>query len=173
MKRIVHGLVLILEAAITLLLMAMVVMVFGNVVLRYGFNSGIDISDELSRYAFVWLSFLGAILTLNDNAHVNIETLVARFPRWGRRVCMAATQVIIMICAVALFVGTWDLHPFNATMAAPVTGIPMSWVSNAGFIAAAGFFAIAGFRLVRLLTGRISEDELRAFAGEHAEEKRP
>ena len=33
-----------------LLLAAMVVMVFGNVVLRYLFDTGIDVSEELSRY---------------------------------------------------------------------------------------------------------------------------
>ena len=41
-----------LELLIVVLLAAMVVMVFGNVVLRYGFNSGITVSEELSR----WLS---------------------------------------------------------------------------------------------------------------------
>jgi hypothetical protein len=41
-------------------LAAMVVLVFGNVVLRYGFNSGIAVSEELSRWLFVWLTFMGA-----------------------------------------------------------------------------------------------------------------
>lgn len=39
----------------------MVVLVFGNVVLRYFFNSGITWSEEMSRYLFIWLTFLGAI----------------------------------------------------------------------------------------------------------------
>ena len=45
-----------------LLLAAMVVMVFGNVVLRYLFDTGIDVSEELSRYFFVWLTFIGAVV---------------------------------------------------------------------------------------------------------------
>lgn len=53
-----------LEFAIVALLVAMVVMVFGNVVLRYGFNSGIVISEEVSRYFFVWLTFIGAVIAL-------------------------------------------------------------------------------------------------------------
>lgn len=43
-------------------------MVFGNVVLRYGFNSGIDISDELSRYCFIWLTYIGAMQRILDFA---------------------------------------------------------------------------------------------------------
>jgi TRAP-type transport system small permease protein len=34
-------------------LASMVVLVFGNVVLRYGFNSGFTLSEELSRWLFV------------------------------------------------------------------------------------------------------------------------
>ena len=50
-----------LEFLVVACLVAMVIMVFGNVVLRYGFNSGLAVSDELSRWLFVWITFLGAI----------------------------------------------------------------------------------------------------------------
>ena len=43
-----------------LCLAIMVVLVFGNVVLRYTVNSGITASEELSRWLFVWLTFMGA-----------------------------------------------------------------------------------------------------------------
>ena len=46
----------------------MVVLVFGNVVLRYVFNSGIAVSEELSRWLMVWLTFLGAIVALREHA---------------------------------------------------------------------------------------------------------
>ena len=42
------------------MLALMVVLVFGNVVMRYAFNSGFTLSEELSRWLFVWLTFLGA-----------------------------------------------------------------------------------------------------------------
>ncbi|WP_437125406.1 TRAP transporter small permease subunit, partial [Geobacillus thermoleovorans] len=38
----------------------MCILVFGNVVLRYGFNSGITWSEEMSRFLFIWMSFFGA-----------------------------------------------------------------------------------------------------------------
>ena len=49
----------------------MVVLVFGNVVLRYGFNSGITTSEELSRWLFVWVTFLGAVVALNERTHLS------------------------------------------------------------------------------------------------------
>jgi TRAP-type transport system small permease protein len=156
-----------LEIAVVALLAFMVVIVFLNVVLRYGFDSGIHLSDELSRFALVWLTFLGAVLTLRDNGHVNIETLVARLSRRGRLVCMAATQVIILICSVAMLLGTIALHPLNATMRATVSGIPMNWVSDVLGVGAVGVGLIAATRLVRILTGRMTQAELDFFAGQH------
>ena len=51
-----------LELVISVALAVMVVLVFGNVVMRYAFNSGITLSEELSRWLFVWVTFLGAIV---------------------------------------------------------------------------------------------------------------
>ena len=59
-------------------------MVFGNVVLRYGFNSGLTASEELSRLFFVWLTFLGAVVALREHGHLGVDTLVRRLPRPGQ-----------------------------------------------------------------------------------------
>ena len=60
MERILDFYCRILKATIAACLAVMVVLVFGNVVLRYVFNSGITMSEELSRWLMVWLTFLGA-----------------------------------------------------------------------------------------------------------------
>jgi TRAP-type C4-dicarboxylate transport system permease small subunit len=52
----------------------MSVMVFLNVVLRYGFNSGIPISVELSRIIFVWIIMLGSIAALAQGAHLAVDS---------------------------------------------------------------------------------------------------
>jgi len=64
MQRLIGGYCRLLEYVIAGLLALMVVLVFGNVVLRYVFNSGITMSEELSRWLFVWLIFLGAIIAM-------------------------------------------------------------------------------------------------------------
>ncbi len=68
----------------------MVVLVFGNVVLRYVFNSGIPISEELSRWLLVWLTFLGAIVALRQHAHLGVDTLVRALPPLGKQICFVA-----------------------------------------------------------------------------------
>ena len=167
--RMTDGVFRALEVLLVVLLAGMVVMVFGNVVLRYGFNSGIVVSEEMSRYFFVWLTFIGAVVTFRENAHLGVETLVQRFPRNGRLICMVASDLIILLCMVVLFWGTWKQYPINASMTAPVVGISMIWIYGIGFFTSLGIGVLVLVRLVRALTGRVTEEEIAAFAGEGLE----
>src|SRR5690606_6146048 len=148
-------------------LAAMAVMVFVNVVLRYTANSGLNVSDELSRYFFIWVSFIGAVLTFRDNNHLGIETLVAKFSRNGCIICMILVNLIIMLCAAVFFWGTWKQSGIIASMHAPVTGLPMIYVYGVGMFTGGGIFIISMERLWRLLTGRVTDDEIARFAGEN------
>src|SRR5690606_39555369 len=85
MQRVTELFYKLLGLIMVLLLAAMVLMVFGNVMLRYGFNSGILVSEELSRYCFVWLTFVGAVLTFREHSHMGIESLVQRLDRKSTR----------------------------------------------------------------------------------------
>ena len=85
MNMIVEGYFQLLKVLIALFLAIMVVLVFGNVVLRYGFNSGITVSEEVSRWLFVWLTFLGAIVALREHGHLGVDMLVKRLPPPARR----------------------------------------------------------------------------------------
>jgi len=169
MNRVVDSLFKLIEFAMVMLLAGMVFMVFGNVVLRYGFNSGIVWSEEMSRYFFVWLTFTGAVVTFREHAHLGVETLVRTFGRQGRTICMLASNIIICFVACVFFWGTWRQAPINATMTAPVVGISMIWVYGIGFLAGGGIAIIAAIRILRILTGRVTEEEIGAFAGERKE----
>jgi TRAP-type C4-dicarboxylate transport system permease small subunit len=162
----------VLNLIIALLLAAMVVMVFGNVVLRYAFNSGLSWSEELSRFCFVWLTFLGTIVTYREHSHLGVETLVQRLGRRGRSICMLLTNILVLICAGVFFWGTWQQAGVNASVTAPVVRISMIWVFGIGFVAAGGIGLIAFLRIVAQLLGRVTDEELSRFAGEFEDEAR-
>lgn len=148
------------------LLTGMALMVFVNVVLRYGFNTGIAISEEMSRFFFIWLTFIGAVVTFHENGHLGVETLVQIFGRRGRVICMGLTNALILFCCAVLFWGTWLQMPINATMRAPVSGLPMISVFGVSFFTATGIGLIAAYRLFLIITGRVSEAEIAQFAGD-------
>lgn len=155
-----------LDVLLALLIGAMALMVFVNVVMRYTLNSGLPLSDELSRFAFVWLTFIGAVVVYHHRQHMGMETVVAMFGPRGRRVLMGISDVIILGCAGVLMHGTWKQLPINASMSAPVSGLSMAWVYGIGLFTGAGIIVITVERLFRLATGRITEAEIRGFGGE-------
>ena len=75
MTRAISIIVKVIEFVLAGLLLGMVIMVATNVVLRYGFNSGLNFSEEMSRYFFVWLTFIGAVLAFKDHGHIGVETI--------------------------------------------------------------------------------------------------
>ena len=66
------------EAAMALSLAGMVLAVFLNVLLRYFFNTGLAISEELSRLLFVWLVCIGAVLALAEGKHLGFDMVTSR-----------------------------------------------------------------------------------------------
>jgi TRAP-type C4-dicarboxylate transport system permease small subunit len=157
-----------LEAVLVALLAGMVVMVFGNVVLRYAFNSGIDVSEELSRYFFVWLTYLGAVVVMRENGHLGVDTLVGKLGDRARLGCMVVSDVIVLACSVMLLDGTWQQHAINASAVAPVTGLSMAYVYGVLYFAGLGIGFITLARLLRALTGRLGPFELAEFAGDYS-----
>ena len=153
-----------LDALLAALLLAMVLMVFGNVVLRYAFNSGITVSEELSRFCFVWLTFLGAIAAMRSNAHLGLDNVVSQLGRRGKLCCLAASQALVVGCCAMLAWGTWRQHEINATNMAPVTGLSMIWVFGVAYLTAAAIGLQSLGTLWRLVTGQIADAQLVAVA---------
>ena len=159
-----------LEKLLVILLAGMVIMVFGNVVLRWTVNSGIDVSEEMSRFFFVWLTFIGAVVVARENAHLGVDALVGKLGPKGRLVCMVASDVLILFCCAVFFWGTHRQSFVNATNIAPVTGISMLWVFGVGYFTSVGIGAMTSARLIRALLGKVSEAELSIFAGQFADD---
>src|SRR3990167_977538 len=85
-----------LELTIVACLAVMALLVFGNVVLRYGFDSGIAVSEELSRLLFVWLVLLGAILASRQHAHIGFDTLVKSLPPLWKKAAITFTGLLML-----------------------------------------------------------------------------
>jgi len=155
-----------LDYVLICLIGGMALMVFVNVVMRYTMNSGIPVTEELSRFFFVWLTFIGAVVAHRHNLHMGMETFVAMMGRKGRMLMMGLSDLLIIGCSFVLFWGSWKQLPINMSMLAPVSGIPMGWVYGTGLFTATCIILITLERFIRLLTGRVTEAEIAAFAGE-------
>jgi len=141
----------------------MVVLVFGNVLLRYGFNSGITLSEELSRWLFVWMTFLGAIVALRKHEHLGTDMLVGRLGPVGKKICMGISQLLMLFICVLLFKGAYEQAVINWSSTSAVMEASLSWVYFPGII-----FAVLGGLMIAmdfflLLSGQTQETQLTMF----------
>jgi TRAP-type C4-dicarboxylate transport system permease small subunit len=149
-----------LVALMALGLAVMVVLVFGNVVLRYGFNSGITVSEEVSRWLFVWITFMGAVVALKERAHLGTDVLVSRLSPMGKKICLVIAHALMLYVCWLVFRGSVEQTKINLEVLAPSTQWPVAIVYSAGIV----FSVSAGLMLLRnlwrLLRGEFAEEEL-------------
>jgi TRAP-type C4-dicarboxylate transport system permease small subunit len=160
LRKIIDPFFKLLEFLVVACLVAMVIMVFGNVVLRYGFNSGISVSDEMSRYCFIWLTYIGAMVAMRERGHLGVDTLVRRLPLGGKKLCFFLSEILMLLCNALFFWGTWKMHDLQVTNISVVVGISMIWIYGIGYVTASVMAVMNLHKLFLLFTGRLSEADL-------------
>jgi len=141
--------------ALALALALMVVLVFGNVVLRYAFNTSIVVSEELSRWLFLWVTFLGAVVALQQRAHLGTDLVVSRLPRPLRRACVIVAQALMLWVTWLLLMGSLSLTRINLEVEAPVSGLSVGWFYGSGIAFAVPALLITARDLWLALRGRL------------------
>jgi TRAP-type C4-dicarboxylate transport system permease small subunit len=111
-------------------------LIFSNVVLRYGFSSGIPFAVEVSRVVLVWVIFMGSVVALAKGAHLGVESLVARLPPKARLVCFLVSYGLMLWCCWLLAEGSWALTVIEWSNVLALSGIPVGAIYLAGFVAA-------------------------------------
>lgn len=160
MNRVIDAYCRLLTFLMVAMLGVMVVLVFGNVVLRYAFNSGITVSEELSRWLFLWMTFLGAIVALKEHGHLGTDALVARLPKAGKKACLLIGQALMLYVTWLLLRGSWTQTLINLEVEAPVTGASVAIFYGAGVVFAISAGVLLARELWRTVTGQVTDAEL-------------
>ncbi len=160
MKAIEKYLMHAMNTVIVVSLALMVIMVFSNVVLRYAFNSGITVTEELSRFLFLWLIFIGAIVAMKESAHLGVDTLITRLPRAGKVACVLASNALMLWVCYLFFVGSWRQTVLGMGTDMPATGISMAFHYATGLVMSVGIGIILIRNTWRVLSGKATDAEL-------------
>ena len=139
---------------------AMIALVFGNVVMRYGFDSGIILSEEVARMIFVWLTFGGAFLVAREGGHLGMNMVVEKLGDRGRWWCRLFNEALSLVAMILLALGCWRQTLINLDNLSPITSTPVAVIYVAGLACGAGIAALNVLTLWRLVTGRIPPDRL-------------
>lgn len=96
------------ETAIAVILGLMTIITFINVVLRYGFNTGLIWGLEAVTFLFAWLVLLGVSYAVKVTAHLGVDAVINLFDKPVRRVLALVAGVVCIVYAAFLLKGAWD-----------------------------------------------------------------
>lgn len=167
----------ILNIAIAVSLAAMSLAVFGNVILRYVFNSGLTWSEEISRYFFVWLVFLGAIAALKDKMHLGVDLVVKALPKNVQKVVFVISNILVLYILWIVIDGSWKMAVLNMNSTGPATGMPLSYLYGTGVVTGIWMMAIIITSVYKALKGETDDfvavqtaDDVNPGANENSKE---
>jgi TRAP-type C4-dicarboxylate transport system permease small subunit len=143
-QRLTHGLM-------AACLGVMAVAVFVNVVLRYGFGSGIAASEELSRLLFVWMVFLGAAAAYPAGEHMAFTSLVGmlRTRPAAFAVMTALIRVLVILACVLVAWGAWQQVVVGMGSRSVVLRYPSALLPLPALLAAVAIGIMALLELVK------------------------
>jgi TRAP-type C4-dicarboxylate transport system permease small subunit len=95
------------------LFVAMTLMTFVNVISRYIFNVTFAWPEELSRYCFMWITFIGAALCTKNDRHIVIDFLVLKTSGRTRTIFKVAGHIAIIALMLILLYYGWKLAVFT------------------------------------------------------------
>ncbi|CAH0528879.1 2,3-diketo-L-gulonate TRAP transporter small permease protein YiaM [Vibrio hippocampi] len=138
-----------IDFIMAVILTCMIVLVFTNVVLRYGFSSGLRPSVELSRLGLVWIVMLGAAVVLRRGEHLAVSEFSERlFPKAVpilRRLCW----VVILVSVSMLYIGSYRQMMSNWSDISQLTGLPSALFYLAGVVSGMLMGVIAFVRIFK------------------------
>lgn len=137
------------EHAMALALGVMALAVFVNVVLRYGFGSGIAASEELSRLLFVWMVCIGATAAYPLGEHMAFTSLLIplqRKPAALKVMTRLIHALVLLTCALVGW-GAWQQVYVNLGTSSVVMGYPAALLPLPALLssAAIGMMALVNF----------------------------
>jgi len=96
------------ETAIALILGLMTLITFTNVILRYGFNTGLIWGLEMVSFLFAWLVLFGISYAVKITAHLGVDAIINLFSAPLKRIFALIAVFVCVAYAFLLLKGAWD-----------------------------------------------------------------
>jgi TRAP-type transport system small permease protein len=132
-----------------LLLLAMVAIVFANVIARFVLNASLAWSEEIARFLFIWIVFLGSFFAYLTNEHLGLDLVVKAVPaRVAGWITVVADLLVIFTLGIISW-GGYSITVDNWDWLSPATSIPYGYVNIIVPLTGIPMLALAALRLIR------------------------
>lgn len=130
----------------------MVLFVFVNVMLRICFASGLTWSEELARYLFVFVTYIGAVSAMRANGHMIVDMLISKVTPKLQMVMYVAAQLLVAALMCILVHGSSKMVIMNTAARTAALGISYSLLYGVGLITGVSIAIIAVSNIVHAVT---------------------
>jgi len=143
------------DYVIDALFAATILAITAQVLWRYAFRDALPWTEELARYLFIWITFLGAALAVRDGTHIRVSLLVERLPaRWRRYVEAGGLALMVLLMGFLVCVGAWWVWTNRGTWATTLK-LPLSYAVYSALPAAMALgICFALRRAIKSLRGK-------------------
>ncbi|MBO6755003.1 MAG: TRAP transporter small permease [Roseibium sp.] len=135
------------KASVVVISVVMIIVTLAQVIFRYVIAAPLPWSEELARYCFVWIVFLGGAIGLSRGIHLGVDLFVNMLPEPARRGLDVLTSVLIAAFAATVIYASYPVLNMNMWQRSPALGIQMSWIYAAIPISMALIFLICSERV--------------------------
>lgn len=103
----------------------MMVSGLAQVLFRYVVNRPLSWTEELARFSFVWIVFLGAALGVRYASHLGVDVLLNSLNERIRTAVVTFTQGLVLLMLLALIRESLQVSLFNMAQISPALELPM------------------------------------------------
>lgn len=137
------------EAVICLLLVSTTLLVFVDVVMRFGFNTGFMWSQELTLHMSAWFVLFGASYGIKAGSHIGVDAFVNLFPRTGRKILTVIACVLSLTYCGLILYGSWIYLAKVKKIGIDLEDLPIpAWIAHGMLIFGFVFLSIRIFLLL-------------------------
>ena len=131
-------------------LMALIIIImFTQVLFRYVFNQSLSWSEEIAKFIFVWMIFIGAAVCIKEKLHIGVEFLIERLPKKWKNAIEVFNTILIVLFNIAMSVtGFFWVGEVSGTLS-PAVGLPLNWAFYAALPCAAVLSVVFGIIVLK------------------------
>lgn len=111
-----------------LLILGMTLLIFGQVLCRYVMNNSLTWSEEIGRYMFVWITFVGLPVALKYGAHVSIDLLLKKTSGKFHLAVLTINAAVTALLGVLIFYSGIKLFNLGIGQVSSALQLPMQYV---------------------------------------------
>ena len=143
-----------IELYICVFLMSfMTLLIFVQVVMRYVFNNSLSWSEELARYVFIWLIYIGISYGCKLRKHIKIDAALYLFPKKVRPYVVVIGDILFIVFAVYITITgfTYSMEQIQYDMRSPALKIPYQYI----YLSTVAGFGLATIRQIQKIIFRV------------------